>query len=345
MQAKRRVGLAIAIAWAFVMAGVDAPVAQDLSQTQTNRAEGSSAWPAAPVDQPRPIILISDLHLGLGRQPNGSWSPKEDFRWSGALAGFLEEISAWSRDRVDLVIVGDFLELWQPPAGVVCNGPTDDIGCTLAEAVQIVEYVVDAHPRDLALIRDFANRGENRVIIVLLRNKRRALMGSYNVRDRDYWTLPGNHDASLLLPEVWAPLGRALGADTGRVVLANSGLWTSADGTVVTEHGHQIGSDVNRYSSWPQITIERGRTIYVERSWGELFVQRLFNREEKNYPIIDNVFPLSMGAKYRLADRGFQKSAADLARFIAFNLFENSVAQKVASLGPDDGKAGDDEIR
>src|SRR5687767_4006582 len=71
-------------------------------------AAGSAAPVVPPVaGQPRSVAFISDLHFGLGRRVDGTWAPKEDFRWSGALAGFLDELSKWGEDRVDLVIVGD----------------------------------------------------------------------------------------------------------------------------------------------------------------------------------------------------------------------------------------------
>jgi hypothetical protein len=63
----------------------------------------------------RLAIFISDLHMGLGKDEAGAWFPTEDFRWPAALEGFLDHISSEGRDAVDLVIVGDFLELWQTP--------------------------------------------------------------------------------------------------------------------------------------------------------------------------------------------------------------------------------------
>lgn len=165
----------------------------------------------------------------------------------------------------------------------------------------------------------FANEGENRVFFV-----------------------PGNHDAPLLLDEVWKLVEKAVGAKAGRVFrcgpgsvapCTTSGLWVSADGKVLIEHGHQIGEDVNRFSRWPNVVTERDATQYVERPWGQKFVQALFNAEEMQYPVIDNLMPESAGTRYRMAERGFWASAADVARFLRFNLFETSIAQKAGVLG------------
>jgi hypothetical protein len=76
---------------------------------------------------------------------------------------------------------------------------------------------------------------------------------------------------------------------------------------------------------------------YMIQPWGEQFVQRLFNTTEREYPIIDNVSPESVGAKYRYANRKVVGTVADLARFIAFNLFETSIIQKIHVLGDDAG--------
>ncbi|MDE5454135.1 hypothetical protein GWE18_15000 [Bradyrhizobium sp. CSA112] len=285
------------------------------------RADASTTPFASPPGSPQQRLLafISDLHFGLGRQANGRWSPKEDFRWTSALAGFLEELGRRSANQVDLVIVGDFLELWQPPADIACDGINADTGCTIPEMVRIVETVVAAHDDDFARLRDFSKRGENRIHII-----------------------PGNHDSALLLPAVWRSVAVALDTGSGRINLVTTGVWKSPDGKVVAEHGHQIGSDVNRYLDWPRITYESHGNTYLVRPWGERFVQRLFNSEEDEYEIIDNMASETVGAKYRIAARGYLMSTYDFARFIAFNLFETSVAQEIGALGGDPSMASTD---
>lgn len=265
---------------------------------------------AQPPQAPRPVAVVSDFHMGLGRRADGQWDPKEDFRWTGALRGFLDELSRRNQDQTDLVIAGDFLELWQPPADVACIGDGADLGCTVEEMKEIVRRVVAAHKEDLAALAQFAKRGANKVHVV-----------------------PGNHDSALVIPEIWQIVADAMDAASGRVALVANGVWSSADGQVVIEHGHQIGSDVNRYRDWPTVTARKDGRLYIVRPWGELFVQRLFNAEEEEYPIIDNLSPETAGARYRMADRGLWHSVGDVARFIAFNALETSARQKGAALG------------
>jgi hypothetical protein len=107
----------------------------------------------------------------------------------------------------------------------------------------------------------------------------------------------------------------------------------SSDQRIVAEHGHQIGLDVNKYATWPDIARHVDGKDLILRPWGELFVQRLFNTQVNTYPIIDNLSPETAGARYRAADRGFWGTAEDVAKLLAFNLLETSLKQKVASLG------------
>jgi UDP-2,3-diacylglucosamine pyrophosphatase LpxH len=263
---------------------------------------------------PRVSILISDLHLGLGKTVDGRWHPYEDFRWPDALAGFLQAISKEYGDNIDLVIVGDFLELWQTPEDIPCDRGSADAGCTLAELADLAGRIGKAHSRELAMLGDFSRRGYNRLYVV-----------------------PGNHDAGLLVPEVWKRVSERFGNPQNHVNLVASGIWQSADKQVVAEHGHQIGSDVNSYAQWPIVTtIGSDGTRFLVRPWGERFVQSLFNAEEKAYPIIDNLSPETAGVRYRMQDRGWAGSLADTAKFIVFNIFETSFTQKGDFLGGED---------
>jgi UDP-2,3-diacylglucosamine pyrophosphatase LpxH len=266
--------------------------------------------------QPRYRAFVSDLHLGIGRKPDGHWQATEDFRWPRALDGFLNEISLKGNGKTDLVIVGDFLEMWQPPSLIRCAGVSADLGCTLDEMAQLSAIIAEQHQVALDALRSFAEREDNRLHIV-----------------------PGNHDSTLRYERVWAPIGRRLNSSSGRINLVLDGVWASPDGKIVAEHGHQIGLDVNRYDTWPRVVQNHKGVDYVMRPWGELFVQKLFNEQEETYPIIDNLSPESAGARYRAADRGTWGSAADIGRFLLFNLLETSSKQQAAMLGASpDGK-------
>jgi UDP-2,3-diacylglucosamine pyrophosphatase LpxH len=274
----------------------------------------SEAGQTEPSD--RAVVLLSDTHFGVGKDVSGIWDPTEDFRWPHALHGFLNYVSAQFPGPVDLVVVGDFLELWQPPAYIPCKGHGPNFGCTIDEMKALATLVVDQHRQELADLREFSKNGQNKLYVV-----------------------PGNHDSALLESDVWSPLEQALDAQSGHVTFVNNGVWVSSDGTIMAEHGHQIGGDVNRFAEWPTISKTVEGKDYMIRPWGEQFVQQLFNETEREYPIIDNISPESVGAKYRIANRGIPETVADLGRFIAFNLFETSLRQKGQVLGEQDGSA------
>lgn len=269
-----------------------------------------------PEQEQRHIVLISDLHIGLGKDGE-TWLPTEDFRWPNALKGLLDEVSKQSNHNTDLIIVGDFLEFWQPPTSINCIGINSELGCTIEEMEKISKFIVSKHQVTFKSLRKFSSSGNNRIHII-----------------------PGNHDAALVLARIWAPLAKALNSQSGKINFVNNGIWESPDGRIIVEHGHQIGSDVNKYNKWPVI-FQNDKTTgktFIKRTWGEQFVQKLFNEQENNYPIIDNLSPETVGARYRMSDRGIWGTIEDIGKFIAFNLWETSLEQKIVFLGNSDDK-------
>lgn len=249
-------------------------------------------------------VFISDLHFGLGRTSDNRWNPLDDFRWSKALKGFLDAISAGTNNQTTLVIAGDLFEMWQHPS-VRCRSGDANHGCTVAQMEEIARTIIAGHRGDLAMLGAFAGRGSNRVVVI-----------------------PGNHDAALLLPSVWSIVLPAFSAPAGKVERIDSGVWVSKNGQIVSEHGHQMpGEDVNGYKTWPKVTAAFRGKEFMLRPWGELFVAGLYDDVEQRYSLIDNLIPQSDGVRHYLKDRGFFGGASDVARFIAFNLVETSLGQ------------------
>jgi UDP-2,3-diacylglucosamine pyrophosphatase LpxH len=285
---------------------------------------GTSAVPshASPlVPQPeaagRLSVIVSDLHFGPGKT-NGQWSPFEDFRWPRALAAFLDAISQQGHARVDLIIAGDLLELWQHPA-TACAGRGAEHGCTSAEILDIVSAIIDAHKADLRQLGQFAERGANHLYVI-----------------------PGNHDAALMTDDAARKLMAAISNARDRVTLVTSGRWTSPSHALVVEHGHQIGVDPNRFWQWPSVSTTIEGQSYMDRSWGEQFVQQLFNDVERTEPLIDNLLPLTEGVKIYGRRRGLLGASADFALFLKFNILQTSLRQKGTLGAADDGGAQPD---
>lgn len=240
-----------------------------------------TAQPAPPVA--RTIVVIGDLHMGPGRDSSGAWHAVEDFRWRDEFIRFLDALTA-EDGAVDLVINGDLFELLQSP-DVPCAHADGVAGCTDNEALQRLFIAITAHAAELAAIGKFASSGANRVYVV-----------------------PGDHDAALLMPRVWARALAAFGAAPDRVQLASSGRWRSGDGRVHVEHGHQLPLSADRFSRWPTPFITDGGGTRLERPWGEHALLPFYDRTEARYPIVDNIAEEGVGAKFVAAALGGESS-------------------------------------
>jgi hypothetical protein len=251
---------------------------------------------AALQDAARLTVVISDLHMGVGRTATGAWQPTEDFRWADEFARFLEAIGRVGNDAVDLVLDGDTFELTGSRPSE-CRGGSDDAGCSAAEVRARLDTVVKAHDAEMSALGRFARAGSNRVVFV-----------------------PGDEDAGLLFPDVAARVVNALGTPRGRAEVATAGYWVSSDGQVYADHGHQVGFSAHRFDRWPTPYVERGGVRRLERPWGERLARGLFDRYEAQAPIVDNVAVLGTGLRYMVS--ADEASAADvvpqLLRYLMF---------------------------
>jgi hypothetical protein len=240
------------------------------------------------VARSRGIVVLSDMHMGIGRDKSGRWDPYEDFRWADDFALFLEAVDAEGSGAVDLILNGDSFELLQSREAD-CTAPKKDLGCTEPQALMRLERVLAAHGAEIEALGQFARSGSNRVVFV-----------------------PGDHDAALLGPTIGRRLVSALGAPAARVEVAASAYWLSPDGQVYAEHGHQIGFSAHKFETWPSPFVRRSGRDYLARPWGEQVIQDFYNRFEDRYPIVDNVAAAGTGLKYVLAADGVA-DAGDVA--------------------------------
>lgn len=257
----------------------------------------------------RLTVFISDLHLGVGRQTPTVWHSMEDFRWEGEFRAFLDEIDRLGRGQTDLILLGDTFELWQSLKDNDCLFSNLNFGCDERGALARVTRVIENHRSELEALGRFADRGANAVVLV-----------------------PGNHDAALLFGAVERAVLEATGSGSRRVTVARSGSWLSTDGQVFADHGHQMGKEVNRFDNWPRPFVGPNHR-YLQRTWGEQFVQRYYNPFEAKYPIIDNILENGVGAVYAMKAEGAAGSTRAIGRFLSFFLSKLSRAQFEASLG------------
>ena len=252
-----------------------------------------------PTGTQRLVVILSDLHMGVGKDASGAWHPAEDFRWASEFGRFIEAVDDAGHGATDLILNGDTFELWQSTESD-CRQPDLGLGCSETEALARVERVLAAHRQEITTLATFGRAGSNRVVVV-----------------------PGDHDAALLLPAVARRVEEALGGSVSRVEVATQGYWASADGQLYAEHGHQLPHRATRLSAWPRPFVERDGQTFLERSWGEQTVAVFFDERETRYPIIDNLADEGAGLVYGLAADGISDAgdrAPLLLRYVLFRM-------------------------
>jgi UDP-2,3-diacylglucosamine pyrophosphatase LpxH len=247
----------------------------------------------------RRIVVLSDLHMGVGRDASGAWHPFEDFRWAIELELFLRTLDAERPGATDLILNGDTFELLQAET-TECTYDDATLGCTEPAALARLERVLGAHTAEMAALGAFARAGANRVVLV-----------------------PGDHDAALLFPTVGARALAAFDVPAERVLLATNGSWRSADGLIHVEHGHQLETRADRFEGWPSPFITQSGRQHLARPWGQRTVQALVDAHEAQYPIIDNLADASAGLRFALSATGATdagEAAPALLRYLLFRM-------------------------
>lgn len=251
----------------------------------------------------RSVVVLSDLHMGIGKDASGAWSSYEDFRWPTEFAEFVKEVDEIGKGATDLILNGDVFELWQS-SDKDCVYQDPDIGCREPEALARLNRVLAAHDAEIKALAEFAKAGSNHVVFV-----------------------PGDHDAALLLPSVGQRAVQALGAAAGRVEVAKSGYWRSADGQIYAEHGHQIGLSANKFANWPAPFVNRPDGQHLARSLAERYAQPIVNRLEPTYPLVDNISQEGVGTKYAMAGDGMTDAGDAGPALLQYFLFKTDWQQ------------------
>ena len=161
-------------------------------------------------------IVVSDFHIGLAPPPSAA-STDDGFSTERALITFLNWLAA--RAQMDaqpwrLVILGDFLDLWDVPARA---SPRDTAShaTDLASAESALEGIAAAHPGALDALAAYAGAG-NPVAIV-----------------------PGNHDSELLDPYIQHRFSELAGWNGRTPRLSFHPWFFLLPGVVYAEHGSQ----------------------------------------------------------------------------------------------------------
>jgi hypothetical protein len=249
----------------------------------------------------------------LGQDRKGRWLATEDFRWTRALATYLDALM--DRDEpVDLVIAGGLVNLWQAPRDLSCSGPD----CQGEQVVKTAQAIVAAHGQDLALLGRFARVNDNRLYVIPSTKEgafadakvwgpiKEAMLNEVDEEalaalqpppppepaqeEEGAEDLLAEEDGEDDEPEVEEAIEkepRELGE--AQIYVVSDGVWASVNGQVVVSPGDALGPDPR-------------------------FVQSIINQREAKLPLIDNLRPFSRGALLSLG--GDPKRPEAIAAFL-----------------------------
>lgn len=236
-------------------------------------------------------VVISDLHVGDPQNPK-----LDDFTRDSDFAHLLAQvIPTRAKGPATLIINGDFIDFPQvlPELGQHKLGAP--FGVTEEQSVAKLERVIRGHPLVFDSLVGYLDRGGQVVII------------------------PGNHDIDLHWPAVFELLRERLsGAAPPELVFVGNG--EVDERRVHIEHGNQYSFD-NRFENWtdPFLTAPDG-SRRIERPWGTLFMDLVYNGIEEAYPFVHQVHPARRMAWIALRSFGNSEhvSVKVLAQLIAF---------------------------
>lgn len=236
-------------------------------------------------------VIISDLHLG-----GGPTDPGDDHVFQGdplvrLLRKELGESDRGKRGEIELLINGDLFELAQVRPDLYA-GKDYLTWSSEAESLQRLNVILQGHASIFAAIKEFQIPGN---IVTMA---------------------AGNHDVDLYWPEVQ----KRIRGVAGPVQFEFGNIWYSKhDGRLQISHGH-MEDPANKFGNWKNpILRSEHKAARLEMCPGTVFMLKLVNVLEKDYPFIDNIKPVTALARllWRESKTGFGGVAWLLTKFMA----------------------------
>jgi len=253
------------------------------------------------------IAVISDLHIGEGNKSLDQFVSDAEF---GRL--LLDVIPKRFGPKTSLVINGDFVDFPQIAPSVGRHYLGDRLGATAAESVRRMQLAIAAHPAVFTNLQKYIERGGQVVL------------------------LAGNHDPEFYWPDVLGALRSAIGgAKEQDFRFIEQG--ELHERSIHIEHGHQYSFD-NRFNSWPNPIVQAPDGRRLERPWGTLFLDLVYNQIESLWPFVHIVHPHSRLAWLALSHFADKEEVpiAVLAKLCAFFLAKGKRLILGRLLGPPD---------
>jgi UDP-2,3-diacylglucosamine pyrophosphatase LpxH len=237
------------------------------------------------------VTVISDLHVAdpLDKRLD-EFDRDDDFK--RLLKVILPELAGGAST---LVINGDFIDFAQVLPELGKHKAGERFGVTEDHSLTKLGRVLKGHPTVFQSLGEFISDG-NQVII-----------------------LPGNHDIDFHWTQVFDKLRAALGGpDESQLAFVKAG--ELHEQRIHIEHGNQYSYD-NWFEYWANPIRDAPDTRRrLERPWGTLFLDLVYNDIEDLYPFVNKVYPHSTLA--RIALQSFfddeRVSVGALARLAAF---------------------------
>ncbi|MEI7973080.1 MAG: metallophosphoesterase [Bdellovibrio sp.] len=233
----------------------------------------------AKVEQLRKIkLVISDLHLGKGRQlENGGANPFEEFYYDEKLVEFFQYYCSGAfRDcEIELIINGDFLNFLQVDyRGHFLTVLTESV------CLEILKTILDGHPKVFAALREWG-QFPNRTITYVM----------------------GNHDQAMLWPACRQLLNSVLGCQ-----IRFKSLVYFFEGVHI-EHGH-MHEAANRFDPRRFFLKKDLPEPILNLPFGSLFFVELVLKIKKKYPFVDKIRPFSRMLRWSLSNQTWMTLSA-----------------------------------
>lgn len=210
-------------------------------------------------------IIISDLHLGAKDK-------NDDHVHQGKpLVRMLNEFCRSEQGKtgqIELFINGDFFELAQVMPEIYAG---NDFTCWASEEESLnrLQTILKAHSDIFTSLKEFKALGNTITIAA------------------------GNHDVDLY----WTKVQQELNTLIGSVKFETGSSWYSRyDGRLLITHGH-MDDPANKFINWQNPIKTSTSPSRLEMCPGTLFMLKIVNVLENDYPFVDNIKPVTALAR------------------------------------------------